>query len=155
MIMKGCVGHFHMYKLPSLCREYQSERRHIFRTSGSFYVPHSICSLVPPMTNPCIKLLNSLSLIQSLCKIQPQKYPLILLHPLCIWVCFCQSRKRRIVSAKPQNWPIDRNLDTKSANIMHILVTFHSISKYFACVFDDDLGVKIVDQKCLLLNVVT
>lgn len=57
------------------------------------------------------------------------------------------------MSAKPQNWPLDRNFDTKSANIMHILVSRRIFHASLMMIWSK-IAI-IVDQKCSLLNVVT
>lgn len=57
------------------------------------------------------------------------------------------------MSAKPQNWPLDRNFVTKSANIMHILVSRRFFHASLMIIWSK-IAITI-DQKCSLLNVVT
>lgn len=142
----------HMYNLPSAGGEYQSVQTYFQNIRKSFMFPIPFLPWFPQCAAFVLSCWIS-SFKQSWHKIQPQKRPVFFFlfythHPLG---CVCQSRKKIDMSAKPQNWPLDRNFNTKSANIMHILVSRKTLNASLMMIWSK-IAIT-VDQKCSLLNV--
>lgn len=140
-----------MYNLPSADGEYLSVQTYCQNIRKSFMFPIPFLPWFPQCAAFVLSCWTR-SFKQSQ-QIQPQKHPFFFFCTHHALGCVCQSRKRSNMSAKPQNWPLDRNFDTKSANIMHILVSRRIFHASLMMIWSK-IAIT-VDQKRSLLNVVT